>query len=156
MNLDDVKAVCDIYMSPKVNPYMSFEPMTFSEFEPIINELMQQREYWVWQDEEHVAGVVALVKGRWRGAHRVSIAALAVNQAHHGRGIGRAMMNQLFEYFAENHFSRIELIVESDNPKAITFYQSLGFVHEGTMKNYFKRAGQSEYIDDYLMAKIID
>lgn len=151
----DYPAVHSIYMSPQVNPFMSFEVMPYDQFAPIIEQLVKEREYLIWEEAEKIAAVVALVKGRWRGSHRVMITALAVDSQFQGIGVGKRLMQQLLNDLSSQGFIRIELIVESDNPKAIQFYHQLGFVHEGTMQAYFKRENEQTYVDDYLMAKII-
>jgi ribosomal protein S18 acetylase RimI-like enzyme len=43
------------------------------------------------------------------------------------KGIGKALMNEIFNYSRENHFCKVTLEVRYDNPNAQNLYKSLGF-----------------------------
>jgi putative acetyltransferase len=51
---------------------------------------------------------------------------------------------------------RVELMVEEDNARGIAFYRKLGFEHEGRLRGAYKRASQSGYVDELLMARWLD
>jgi RimJ/RimL family protein N-acetyltransferase len=51
---------------------------------------------------------------------------------------------------------RVELFAESDNAQALRFYQKLGFVHEGTLREFYKRASDSHYVDEYVLGVLLD
>jgi putative acetyltransferase len=51
---------------------------------------------------------------------------------------------------------RIELTVSVENPKAIGLYESLGFVREGILKNYCYLAQEGRYMDEQVMALLLD
>ena len=51
--------------------------------------------------------------------------------------------------------SRIELYAESDNTQALRFYGKLGFVHEGTLCEFHKRADEPKYVDEYVLGLLI-
>ena len=51
---------------------------------------------------------------------------------------------------------RIELFAESDNAPALRFYEKLGFEREGTLRKFYKRAGDADYIDEHVMALLVD
>jgi RimJ/RimL family protein N-acetyltransferase len=51
---------------------------------------------------------------------------------------------------------RVELCVESDNAPGLRFYEKLGFQREGTLRKFYKRAGDAEAIDDHMMALLFD
>lgn len=36
------------------------------------------------------------------------------------------------------------------------FYQKLGFKHEGKLKKYFKRENENQFIDELLMALLLE
>ena len=67
--------------------------------------------------------------------------------------IGTALLKELVD-LAENWVgvTRIELTVYTDNAAAIALYEKLGFVIEGTSRNYALRNG--EYVDVYQMARL--
>jgi RimJ/RimL family protein N-acetyltransferase len=79
--------------------------------------------------------VVGLVDVRRRShvqlAHSV-VLGVSVLREHRGRGIGRALFRALFEALATTpEIERVELEVLGNNPRAITLYERLDFVHEG-------------------------
>ena len=50
---------------------------------------------------------------------------------------------------------RVELYAEADNPRALRFYAKLGFVHEGTLRQFYKRAHQAHYVDEWVMGLLL-
>lgn len=78
---------------------------------------------------------------------------MAVHDDYQGKGIGTALLKELVD-LAENWVgvTRIELTVYTDNAAAIALYEKLGFVIEGTSRNYALRNG--EYVDVYQMARL--
>jgi RimJ/RimL family protein N-acetyltransferase len=68
-----------------------------------------------------------------------------------GRGIGRALMEQMLEWAEQNpRIEKVSLSVLSSNGPAIALYESLGFREEGRRRKEFKLPG-GEYADDVLM-----
>jgi putative acetyltransferase len=65
------------------------------------------------------------------------------------------MMIAVFDHLKKLNIKRLELIVESDNPKAIKLYQKLGFDIEGTLRAYLKRDNADEPVDDYAMSILL-
>jgi putative acetyltransferase len=84
------------------------------------------------------------------------VGSLAFGPAYHGRGLARTIMAEVLDELRATGIKRVELIVESDNPKAIRFYESLGFEIEGTLRKFYKRATEDRYIDDHIMARLFD
>lgn len=66
------------------------------------------------------------------------------------------MVSDAIEQLRAAGVKRIELYAESDNAPALRFYEKLGFVREGTLRKFYKRAGEADYIDDHLMALLLD
>ena len=46
-------------------------------------------------------------------------------------------------------------MLEADNPRALSFYRKLGFQLEGTMRSAYKRASDTHYVDELLMAMLL-
>jgi len=84
-------------------------------------------------------------------AHVVRLT-LAVHEGHQGRGVGRAIMNELLRW-ARAHpvVDKVELQVRASNAHAIALYASLGFVEEGRKTKRLKIA-PGAYLDDVYMA----
>lgn len=80
---------------------------------------------------------------------------IGIAHAHQGRGAGRALMAAVID-FAERwaNYGRIELTVHADNARAIKLYESLGFEHEGRLREYSFREGG--YVDALIMARVTD
>ncbi len=68
----------------------------------------------VCEVDRQIAGFVSLVDGY--------LAALFVEPALHGQGIGRALLQ-----FAQSRHGRLELTVFSENTRAVRFYLAAGF-----------------------------
>lgn len=109
--------------------------------------------------------LVAIVNGRVvgnAGLHAVSdnprqkhVCSLGISiaLAYQGRGVGRALMNACLD-FADHwaNYSRVTLTVHADNARAIKLYESLGFQHEGRLRDFSFREGG--YVDAFFMARL--
>ena len=65
-------------------------------------------------------------------------------------------MNEIINFLKKENIRRIDLYAEADNPIAINFYKKTGFQLEGVLKKYFKREDENKYVDEYVMALILD
>jgi putative acetyltransferase len=81
---------------------------------------------------------------------------VAVDPAHQGKGVGRALFDALFDFARSTSPSieRIELFVHDGNPGARRLYESLGFQVEGRMPRRLK-LDDGRTFDDFAMAKIL-
>ncbi|MDB5359366.1 MAG: hypothetical protein JWO51_663 [Rhodospirillales bacterium] len=102
--------------------------------------------------DERVVGLLSLHPRDGRRAH-VGEIGLFVHDDFHGRGIGRALIEACID-LAENWLglTRIELNVYTDNAPAIALYESCGFEHEGTARNFCLRDGAM--VDARYMARL--
>ena len=78
---------------------------------------------------------------------------ISIADAYQGRGVGRALMNACLD-FADHwaNYARVELTVHADNVRAVKLYESLGFVHEGRLRDFSFREGG--YVDALMMGRI--
>jgi ribosomal-protein-alanine N-acetyltransferase len=67
---------------------------------------------------------------------------IGVDPAHHGRGIGRRLLDELLE-FADG--GAVYLEVRTDNEAAIALYHSVGFVQIGLRRRYYRVSGGDAY-----------
>ena len=109
--------------------------------------------------------LAAVVNGRVvgnAGVHAVSdnprrkhVCSLGISVAlgDQGRGVGRALMNACLD-FADRwaNYARVELTVHADNARAIKLYESLGFQHEGRLRDFSFREGG--YVDALFMGRL--
>ena len=78
---------------------------------------------------------------------------ISITEAYQGRGVGRALMNACLD-FADNwaNYARVELTVHADNARAVKLYESLGFEHEGRLRDFSFREGG--YVDALFMGRL--
>lgn len=83
-------------------------------------------------------------------AHVVQLT-IVVHPGCRGQGLGRRLMNHAITWGRRSErIERIELRVRSTNPRAVRLYESLGFEHEGRMRNRIRLSDR--YADDLCMA----
>jgi ribosomal protein S18 acetylase RimI-like enzyme len=62
------------------------------------------------------------------GAH---LARLGVHPEAQGRGIGRALVDDLLNYLTENRIGKLSVNTQSDNNASLSLYQKIGFIRTG-------------------------
>ena len=80
--------------------------------------------------------------GLARVGAEAEIHTLAVDPAHHRRGIGRALLRAVLDHAAE---ATVFLEVRTDNESAIALYRSEGFVVIGTRRRYYRPSGADAF-----------
>jgi len=111
-------------------------------FGSTFDEERAQPELW-WRERlargPDVAGFSALETERWIGIARVfvgreeepsvaNLVSMWVDPAFRGRGVGRALVERVFEWAREHGATRVDLWVTETNEPAIRLYESCGFV----------------------------
>ena len=152
----DLEAVFSIYMHEKVVPFLGYDPMPLGQFRPIYKELVESRCFHIYEAEGRVAGFYRATRYPGRVSHVACLGTLAVDPSLHGKGIAHAMVSDGIARLVAEGVKRIELYVESDNAPGLRFYEKLGFEREGTLRKFYKRAGEADFIDDHLLALLID
>src|ERR1700723_108127 len=109
-----------------------------------------------WPPEEMAAliassstvGAAALdpVSGRLHGfvlsrlaADEAEILTIAVDSAHQGRGVGRALLSENLRQAANAGAKALFLEVANDNAPALALYDRFGFVRVGERAGYYRR-----------------
>lgn len=152
---NDLERVFSIYSHPEVTPYLTYEPMSIEAFDPIFKELVDSGCFWVWEVDGNIAGFYKAARYPGRVNHVALLGTLAVDPGLHGRGIAKAMLDDAILRLRSEGIRRVELFAESDNAKALAFYKKLGFVHEGTLREFYKRAGDPHYVDEYVLGLLL-
>ncbi|RYF49412.1 MAG: GNAT family N-acetyltransferase [Comamonadaceae bacterium] len=151
----DIEAVFSIYSHEKVVPFLTYEPMSLDRFGGIYKELLQSGCFFVWEIGEAVAGFYKATRYAGRAQHVALLGTLAVDPRLHGQGTGHAMLTDAIERLKAEGVKRIELYAESDNAQALGFYRKLGFVHEGTLREFYKRAHEAHCVDEYVLGLLV-
>ena len=152
----DRDAVFAIYSHPEVTPYLTHEPMSLADFVPVYDELLASGHFHVWTvDGGEVAGFYRTTRYPGRVSHVVLLGTVAVDPRRHGQGIAGAMLADAIARLRAEGVRRVELYAEADNPRALRFYGKLGFVHEGTLRQFYKRAAEAHYVDEWVMGLLL-
>lgn len=152
---DDFNILYAIYIEESVNPFLSFEPMSHAEFRSVFDEFMATREVYVYEYEGSVRAAMNVMRGKWRMAHVATLGTIAVHADTHSEGVGSALLSEMLAKLGSEGIKRVELAVDVDNPKAISFYESLGFQQEGVLRAYIKRADEEDYVDNVMMSLLL-
>ncbi len=155
-SLSDFDQLYAIYMDKAVNPFLNFEIMSQEAFKPIFNELLQSGELYVYENEAQIVATCVVMRLKRRAHHVATLGTLATHPEFQGKGMGTQFIKELINKLKATGIKRIDLCAEADNPKAISFYQKLGFKLEGVLQKYFLRENENKYIDEHLMAMILD
>jgi ribosomal-protein-alanine N-acetyltransferase len=81
-----------------------------------------------------------------RVADEGEILNLAVRPDCRRRGIGKALVEKLLEWFQHQATTKVFLEVRESNAAAIAFYQCLGFVTTGTRPGYYHQPDEAALI----------
>ena len=151
---EDIEAVFSIYMDKAVNPYLGYDPMGIEEFTNIYSQLVASKSFYVYETANGIVGFYKSDRYPGRASHVAYVGTFAVAPQCHGQGIAKIILENEISELRREGILRIEIIVESDNERAIRFYKKLGFETEGTLRKFYKRSSDPRYIDDYLMALV--
>lgn len=89
----------------------------------------------VSQNDEGPDGFIRLAAGSSgpvEGCSDMEIATFYVQPRHHGKGIGRKLLNGLYDHCRAQGIRAVWLTTNAENAPAIGFYMAQGFIHRGT------------------------
>jgi ribosomal protein S18 acetylase RimI-like enzyme len=152
----DFDSVYRISMHPAVIPFLSFEPMTASDFKPFFAGLLESQRFFVFDHIASVGGFAHVSRHAGRSHHTAFISTLAVDPEFHATGFAQAMMIRILRDLRSEAVRRVELVVETDNLRAIRFYKRNGFSTEGTLRGSYRRAHEDRDIDSHIMAIVYE
>jgi putative acetyltransferase len=153
---NDLHQVFAIYMHQDVVPFLGYDPMPLDGFRQVYRDLLQSGCFFVYEVSGRIAGFYKASRHPGRAHHVAYLGTLAVNPEFQGKGIARSMVEDAIDRLRESGVKRVELTVESDNPRAIAFYRKMGFAVEGTLRKFYKRASDAHYVDDHIMARLFN
>lgn len=79
---------------------------------------------------ENADGIIGYQLSTGSG-QRAHLARLAVRSARQGRGVGRALLGDLFARLVNNSVFKLSVNTQSDNAVSLNLYQKMGFIRTG-------------------------
>jgi ribosomal protein S18 acetylase RimI-like enzyme len=151
----DEQALFPIYTHELVERFLTFDGVDERRFGEIFRDLLESGDFFVYEVDGVVVGFCKSTRLPGRSRHVAHLGPLAVAPKFHGRGYAAAMLTEVFARLERDGALRIELMAEADNPRGIAFYLKLGFEREGVQRKAYKRAVESEYVDEVVMVKFV-
>lgn len=151
--LSDLDVLHRIYMDAESNPFLSYEPMDVAAFRPIFEDLVRSGSTHLLLEGINVVGSYALRFQTHRCAHVATLGSFAMHPLFRGRGFGGRAIEHIVAIAQSKGVRRLQLLVETDNPRAIGFYEKHGFVREGILRGAFRRASETQDCDELAMAR---
>ncbi|MGH3786839.1 MAG: ribosomal protein S18-alanine N-acetyltransferase [Pseudonocardiaceae bacterium] len=106
--------------------------------EAFLEALAAGHHYLSAREDESLIGYVGLA----RAGSEAEVHTLAVDPAHQGRGIGRALLRAVLEHAIG---ATVFLEVRTDNEPAIQLYRSEGFTVVGIRRGYYRPSGADAF-----------
>ena len=105
----------------------------------VLRDLVASQSFYIVEHSGRVQGSTArqdmkVASAMW------PISARLLLRRKHGDGLARSIIETAISRLHSEGVMRIELMLEADNPRALSFYRKLGFQLEGTMRCAYKRA----------------
>lgn len=105
----------------------AFEPLWHNSLDTLQRAFSQALIATVAETEQGIIGY-QMTTGHGPRAH---LARLAVDPGMQGRGIGRALVSDLFAYLTRTGTTRLSVNTQSDNRVSLKLYKSMGFIRTG-------------------------
>ncbi|MBR7746143.1 GNAT family N-acetyltransferase [Undibacterium baiyunense] len=148
----DFHFIYHLYMHPEINPFLLYEPMEKSAFEPIFQQLLDDKVLYVFEDNHIPIGMFKLIPLKHRTAHIAYLGGVAIDPRFAGQGFARKMFAEILALGRTRNLKRIELSVSVENARAIALYEKCGFQQEGVLRQYTHLQSENRYLDEALMA----
>ena len=105
----------------------SFDPLWHNSYETLRRALSRALLATVVEDEQGVIGY-QITTGTNGRAH---LARLAVHRSAQGRGVGSAILGDLFTTLRQNGYFKLSVNTQSDNRISLSLYKKMGFLRTG-------------------------
>jgi putative acetyltransferase len=149
---EDFPFIFELYMHPLINPYLLYEQMDATSFQPIFDDLIEKKLVYLYIEEGKTLGMFKLVPLLHRTSHVAYLGGVAIHPDFAGQGYGKKMMQAILALGATQQLKRIELSTATVNKRAIQLYESVGFEKEGILRNYTYLKSEDRHLDEVLMS----
>jgi putative acetyltransferase len=146
----DFQKVVEMYFSKSANRFLYYDPIDREHFRKKWRAMLKRRYSFVCVRKGEVVGFISCVRKVGQARHVAYIGPVVVKPGKMGEGIGAKLLDHLLDKLKYcSRFKRVELEVNSDNGRAVSFFKKHGFEIEAVLKKHTERDG--EYVDDFLM-----
>jgi len=149
---EDFDFIYELYMHPRVNKYLLYEPMPAPEFRSIFTDLLNKEIIYIFENKGIATGMFKLVPLTHRSSHVGYLGGLAIHPSSGGQGLGYIMLKEILDFAKELGLLRIELSVAVTNEKAIRLYEKGGFAKEGILRKYTHLKKENVFLDEIMMS----
>lgn len=122
----DFQFIYQLYMHPVINPWLLYEYMDETEFQPVFTELADKKCLYVYENGGQQIGMFKLVPQKYRNSHIMYLGGIGIHPDHWGKGYGSIMVKEVIDLVKSMQYFRIELTVASFNYQAIRTYERRG------------------------------
>lgn len=132
------KAVADFF---KYNDQLFVDPFSSHvDIEAYVNKLDSMGQIILAYDKVNICGIACAYMND-KNSYIAHLQVLLVGEQFQNKGIGKELLNRLFDLAKEHGMKKIELTVDNSNVGAIHLYKSFGFEfsqekHENLNKSY--------------------
>ncbi|MBN1896117.1 MAG: GNAT family N-acetyltransferase [Candidatus Aenigmarchaeota archaeon] len=148
----DYSAVEEMYFSRSTNRFLYYDPIDRNTFRSKWKKMLTRKYSFVCERRRTVVGFITCVRKIGQEKHIAYIGPVVVRPGMKSNGVGAEMMEYILQKLKyTSRFKRIEMVVNSDNSRAVKFFRKWGFEVEAVLKRHTERNG--EYLDDFLMVK---
>jgi L-phenylalanine/L-methionine N-acetyltransferase len=151
----DFKFIYNLYMHPLVNPYLLYEQMSETEFQPIFDDLIGRKLIYIFQENGQNIAMFKFVPMPFRNTHIAYLGGVGVHPDFSGKGYGKKLMQAVIDLAKAQGLRRIELSTATTNERAIRLYESVGFEKEGVLRQYTYLKSEDRYLDEVMMALLL-
>ncbi len=150
---EDFLFIYSLYMNPDVNPFLLYEKMDKTLFEPIFSDLIATDVLYVYSAQpEQLTGMFKFIHLKHRNAHIAYLGGLAINPSLSGKGYANIMMQEIIQLGKLKGIFRIELSTSVLNTRAIALYEKSGFEKEGILRKYTHLKSENRFVDEVMMS----
>lgn len=152
VRISDAAAIAAIYNEYIVGTTISFEqrPLTTDEMSERISAISSSYPYFVCEDAGNVVGYCYAHAWKERAAYKHTYeTTIYISPAHHGKGIGRLLMERLIETCHNAGCHSLIACITGDNQPSIRFHEQLGFRRASLFHQVGRKFGRWLDVVDY-------
>jgi putative acetyltransferase len=152
----DFEFLYSLYFHPEINPFLLYEVMDTSDFQPIFRDLLEHNHLYVFEHHGQRLGMSKLVPLVHRNSHIAYLGGVAIHPDFAGKGLGEQMILEILSLAKTMGFLRVELTTATINERAIRLYEKTGFQKEGVLRRFTHLKSENRFLDEVIMSCLLD